>query len=632
MELLVPAGSIDSLKAAVAGGADAVYLGGKHFGARRSARNFSDDELASAVAFAHDNDVKVYVTANILIKEGELSRARSYIDLLQSIGADAVIVQDRGLLELIRREFSIPVHASTQMGIHTPEGARWAFRNGISRAILSRELSLDEIREVKEGSEMELEVFVHGALCYAFSGQCLFSSMLGGRSGNRGMCAQPCRKLYRTRGREGYLLSTADLFCIDSIPELMSIGVSSIKIEGRMRSPLYVYLVSKVYSAAIERARNGEELITPRERELLEVAFNRGYSTGYLRGMEVMQTGYPDSRGLSMGRRMFTSGTAEKGSDLLRRGDGITLYRGDEKVGGFSVSGDDLRSPFHLPDGWYEVYKTKDAEFDPIRKEIDMLDVPTVQAKRRSLDLELPTVGRKPHRPDLAFYLSSLRSLEAVLDLADRVVFDHNRYLDEAREMTENAGVEFVTMLPRLSPHIPEAEGAVMVNSLGQAERFADRKIFGSYHMNLFNSLTIPRFHQQTVSVELSKEDIADLCSHYEGRLEAMVFGRVELMVSRDPSLEEGTLIDPKGARFPVHRDRYGLVHILNSADMFLLDHLDELEGMGIDSFGIDLRWRDAELCGKVAKAYAERDMGMKADIKRRCGQITAGHYLRGVM
>ena len=204
--------------------------------------NFTDAELKGAVKLAHSRGARIYVTVNTLIKESELSLAHDYLGLLDQIEVDAVIVHDRGLVRSIKESFDLEVHASTQMGLHSPEDAGWAESMGISRAILARELSLDEVQAIRESSSIGLEVFVHGALCYGFSGQCLFSSVLGGRSGNRGMCAQPCRKRY-TMGREsGFLLSTADLFSIEAIPRLIEIGVDAIKIEGRLRSPIYVYL------------------------------------------------------------------------------------------------------------------------------------------------------------------------------------------------------------------------------------------------------------------------------------------------------------------------------------------------------------------------------------------------------
>lgn len=637
--MLAPAGSKEAFKAALAGGADAIYLGGKLFGARRFAQNFSDQELKGAIAIAHSRGVKVYVTVNTLIKERELPLAFDYLDLLDRIKADAVIVQDRGLARLIIDSFGIPVHASTQMGIHSPEDARWARELGIERAILARELSLTEVERIAKCTDIGIEVFVHGALCYCFSGQCLFSSILGGRSGNRGMCAQPCRKRY-TMGKEtGYLLSTADLFSIDALPELMRIGVDAIKIEGRLRSPVYVYLASKIYKAAVERAERGDEaLITDRERELLSVAFNRGFSPGYLLTDKVMQRSYPESRGLPLGTAV-SEGRMVKVPGVLGEGDGITFYRDGEKIGGFEVRSPVrqdgltvLSSPFRLEMGEYEAYKTKDREFAAIEKEIGTIDLPSVQVKRRLAPFERPTVDRGTRQGELSFYVSSIPSLDAIISHADRVYFDAGPHLEEAIERCRAEGVEIVGRLPRVTTSMPRMPDIpLMISSPGQMLAYSERRLYGSYFMNMFNSISTPQLYQSTLSVELSREDIQDTAASYSGRLEVMVFGRMELMVSRDPTLEEGTLVDERGARFPVFRDRCGYAHVLNSSDLFLLDFLGEMDRMGIESYGIDLRNRPPDLCSIVAKAFERRDLRSKEKIKRRAGPITAGHYLRGV-
>lgn len=641
MELLSPAGSKDSLKAAILGGADAVYLGGKQFGARRLAQNFTDSELKGAVRLAHDNDVKVFVTVNILVKQRELSAAFSYLDYLNSIESDAVIVQDRGMITLIRENFPMPIHASTQMGIHSPECAIWAERQGIQRAILARELSLEQLERVRKSTKMGLEVFVHGALCYSVSGQCLFSSILGGRSGNRGMCAQPCRKAYTLGKERGYVLSTADLFSVDSIPRLMEIGIDALKIEGRMRSPVYVYLATRAYAKAIERAEEGDEvLITPRERELLEVAFNRGFTRGYLSEENVMQREYPDSRGSLLGKASFQHGRSRILTGNLRNGDGVTLYRFGEKTGGFEIRDIEkegnfsiISAPFRVDDGDYLVYKTRDAEFDRINQAVNSMEFPQEEGGRRKLEFRLPLSERKASKRELSFYVSSLKSLEKIIRYATRVYFEWNRYQGDAKSMCENAGIEFVIMMPRVSPEVPETdEGSIMVSTLGQVEKYGGRRLYGHYSLNFFNSLTVPELYQYTLSVELSKKDIFDLTRHYGGRLEALVFGRIELMITKDPTLEEGTLIDSRGKKFPVYRDNFGYAHILNSSDLFLLDYMKDVESMGIESYGIDLRRRSAELSELVAKAFYEGDESMKEEIRERCGSITAGHFLRGVI
>ena len=641
MEVLAPAGSVESLKAAVAGGADVVYLGGKEFGARKMAGNFSDHQLKGAVRFAHDHDVDVHVTVNTLVKEGELSKALSFVDLLESIEVDAVIVQDRGLLDLIIERCGIPVHASTQMGIHTPEGADWAKELGVSRVILARELGLNEIENIKNKVDIELEVFIHGALCYSVSGHCLFSSMVGGRSGNRGLCAQPCRMRYELGEEGGYMLSTADLMGAGSIPILLKMGIDCIKIEGRMRGPVYTYIASMVYKNAVGRASRGEdELVTPREMEMLKVAFNRDFTGGHLLGEDLMRRERPDSRGRDLGKAFIKNGIISLNDPSLDSGDGITLYSKDKKVGGFEIedhdsSTDEVRAkiPFQIQNGTYEAYKTKDRTFDHIENDIAAMEVMELPINRNEINMDLDGSKREERDPEISCYLTSLKAIEKVSPYAERIYFEWGPKWEEARGLCEDLGLKPVLMLPRISPEIPDTDSTcLMVCNPGQFWKFRDRELFGHYSLNVLNSFNVPRIYQQTLSVELSGKEMAEILSHSRDRMEIMAFGRIELMVTRDPTLPEGTLIDVSGRRFPVYRDRMGFAHVLNCADLLLLDYMDELAKMGIDSVGLDLRRRNPNLCGMIAKAFKERDMKKKGNIRRKCGKITAGHYLRGVL
>ena len=240
-ELLAPAGSKESLMAAVDNGADAVYFGGKLFSARQYAANFDREEIEWAIDHVHERGIKAYVTVNILIKDSELEEAADYLHFLCVAGADAVIVQDIGILELLREQIpNLPAHSSTQMTIHNAEGVKFMQEMGVKRAVLAREMPLDEIRRIKSETGMEIETFIHGALCFSYSGQCLLSSLIGGRSGNRGYCAQACRRKYWAGEIEGYLLSPKDLNMSEHIPALIEAGIDSFKIEGRMKRPEYV--------------------------------------------------------------------------------------------------------------------------------------------------------------------------------------------------------------------------------------------------------------------------------------------------------------------------------------------------------------------------------------------------------
>ena len=314
-ELLAPAGNMESLIAAVESGADAVYLGIKDFSARAYAGNFTIEEFREAIDFAHLMDVNVYVTLNTLIKDSEMKKALEIMYTLDELGTDAIIVQDMGLLSLAREMVpTVPIHASTQMTIHNTEGIKLLKEMGVKRIVLARELSLEEISKIKAETGCEIEAFVHGALCICYSGQCLMSSMIGGRSGNRGYCAQPCRKQYRLLkdGKEiktegSYLLSPKDLNTSAMIPELIEAGIDSFKIEGRMKRPEYVAGVVRIYRRLIDRFIEdpGSYSVTEEEATELEQLFNREFTTGYFEGdpaSDLMSRKRPHNQGIVAGK------------------------------------------------------------------------------------------------------------------------------------------------------------------------------------------------------------------------------------------------------------------------------------------------------------------------------------------
>ncbi|WP_373838133.1 DUF3656 domain-containing protein [Methanospirillum sp.] len=364
--LLAPAGSPDAFFAACAAGADAVYLGGKQFGARQFATNFSDEELKQAVRYAHLRGVRVYVTVNTLVTEREMKEALYYLLFLFSIGVDAVLVQDTGLLSCARQNIpDLVLHASTQMGIHNIPGALYAAKNGCSRIVLARELNGKEIKEIGDalsGYPVDLEVFAHGALCYAYSGRCLLSSLVGGRSGNRGMCAQPCRKQYKIMegssdlyGRTynahmirkaGYLLSTKDLSLYPVLDKIVQLPVAALKIEGRMRSPAYVAIVTSLYRKALDAIRNKAFHPDPENMADLSIAFSRGFTSGYINGSEyseVIGRNYPGNQGYYLGFVLPPGGqkiSLKLSSGIIpRKGDGL-VFRTDGWEEGY-VPGDD---------------------------------------------------------------------------------------------------------------------------------------------------------------------------------------------------------------------------------------------------------------------------------------------------
>ncbi|MDO4530828.1 MAG: DUF3656 domain-containing protein [Bacillota bacterium] len=353
-ELLSPAGSMDSLRAAVNSGCDAVYLGGKQFSARQYAGNFDLQELEDACDYCHLRGVKVYVTVNTVYKDEELKGFLSYIRNLYEMGVDALIMQDAGAAKLVKEHFpDFPLHASTQMTCNSLADVKYWEGQGFDKIVLSRELSIEEIRNITENVDAEIETFVHGALCVCYSGQCIMSSILGGRSGNRGRCAQTCRLPYTLyKGyenmEEGYLLSPKDVMAVEILPELIEAGIASLKIEGRMKSPEYVAGVTGIYRKYIDRyfADPDHYEVEKEDIKALNQLFNRGgFTEGYYTafgGRDMMSIERPKPWGLKVGivdkylpkHKKVTIRTREP----LVPGDGLEIWTQEEPHVGTNVS------------------------------------------------------------------------------------------------------------------------------------------------------------------------------------------------------------------------------------------------------------------------------------------------------
>jgi putative protease len=348
-ELLAPAGDWECLRAAVANGADAVYFGLTKFNARHRAANFTPDELPEVIAYLHGHNVKGYVAFNTLIFSDELDEAACCVRAIAEAGADAMIVQDVGLARLAHRMApGLPLHASTQMTLTEPRGVDWVATLGIERVILGRELSVDDVRRVREQTGLALEVFVHGALCVAYSGQCLTSEALGGRSANRGQCAQACRLPYemyvdgqpRDLGDRAYLLSPQDLAAYELVEPLVRAGVACFKIEGRLKSATYVAAATRTYRAALDAALAGQPFrLSPDGLLDLEQGFSRGFGHGFLSGVNhqaLVEGRFPKSRGVRIGtvvgagRRGVLVEVADplRGDRLVKPGDGVVFDEG----------------------------------------------------------------------------------------------------------------------------------------------------------------------------------------------------------------------------------------------------------------------------------------------------------------
>jgi len=345
LENLAPAGTPESLERAIAGGADAVYLGYAAFSARAGAGNFDENQLREAIRLAHLHHVRVHVTVNTLVKDGELEDVAQVLRLLDDAGADAVLIQDLGVVALAKACVpGLPIHASTQMALHNAAGARFAKRMGMQRVVLARECSLDEIRKAA-AEDIEIEVFGHGAQCVGVSGECLFSSMLGERSGNRGRCAQPCRLLYTYRGQKGAWLSPRDVCLREDLKALKDAGACSVKLEGRLKRPEYVQIVSSAYRRGID-AMNGADPHAEKDLLALRQIFSRGgFMRGYAMGCEDAGVIYPERvnhSGVPLGSILSVKGGMARcavtavlhdGDSLQVRGDGYDeemLYSGPE--------------------------------------------------------------------------------------------------------------------------------------------------------------------------------------------------------------------------------------------------------------------------------------------------------------
>ncbi len=353
-ELLSPAGGLEQLKAAVENGADAVYMGGQLFNARLNAENFDDETLLSGLDYAHIRGVNLYVAMNTVVADDELNAALDYAGRVYEAGADALILQDLGFAGLVHRHLpDLPIHLSTQATVYNIEGVRAAERLGFSRVILARELGLEGITDICSQAASEIEVFVHGSLCMSYSGQCLLSQTIGGRSGNRGQCAQPCRLPYslhkhdtlreRELVKNAYLLSPKDLWSIEHLEQLIKAGVSSLKIEGRMKSPEYVAIVTGIYRKYLDKYRetqNAPVEVAESDIKALKQSFNRGgFTTGYLfgnPGMSILSGKLPKHQGVYIGR-VKTSYPARRLLDVLLEdqlsvGDGIEIWSDNPSI------------------------------------------------------------------------------------------------------------------------------------------------------------------------------------------------------------------------------------------------------------------------------------------------------------
>ena len=680
-ELLAPAGSPESLRAAADHGADAVYLGWGAFNARRGARNFSEEEFAQALAYCRVRGVRVFLTLNILLSDRELPEALETARTASRLGADAVLVQDWGLFDLLRRSLpDLPLHASTQMSLFTSGGAREIAADGCERVVIARECSREETAAICRNCPAEIEVFVHGALCMCYSGQCALSAMVGGRSGNRGRCAQPCRLPYGVgeAAKNQRPLSLKDSCMADHLGEMGDMGVACLKIEGRMKSPGYVAAVTDIYARLLKEGRRP----TAQERETLERAFSRsGFTDAYWRGEKgpAMLGFRPENAGAAPAAE---APRREEGRVPIRfacrveAGTPCLLTAEDQDGRAVTVSGpvpeaarnreltaEDLAARLGRTGG--TPYRCEHVEtlLDPGLS----LSAAAVNALRRealealSAARSAPPPRREPTAPSLPeidcsqaeprFTVSvmSAAQLAGVLpDLRPARVYVPLEVLAELPSLPE-AETEYCAILPRVWRDRDEdllrrwldrarklGVAGVLLGNLGHfpLARGGGWRLYGDYGLNVFNSRSLAYLREKgldsaCLSFELRFSQIRDMRKLLPA--EAIVYGRLPLMITENCLIQNAGgcrcekpnfLNDRTGAAFPLLPAFGHRTEVENSRPLYLADRPD-WRRLGLSLARLRFTTESPEDCAQVCRNY--RDCAAPA------GPFTRGLYQRGV-
>jgi putative protease len=632
VELLLPAGDETCLRAVVNNGADAVYLGLKDFNARRAAENFDERSIFSAVDYCHRKNVKVYVTFNTLVKNHELAEYFGLMNVVDSAGADAVIVQDPCLISLIKRNFpNLPVHLSTQATTVNS----YSVPEGVDRVILARELTFDEVASISK--KYNTEVFVHGALCFSYSGQCLFSSVVGGRSANRGLCAQPCRLKYNGE----YSLSTMDLCLLSKIPQLIEAGVAAFKVEGRKRGPLYVATVARIYRKYIDAYYSGNFSVDEKDVDELKFVFNREFTTGFGFSDGVIDAKMPMNRGIFIGTIRDEKLKLEHG---LKRGDGVGVWVDDEVrgqvvkrivKGGAVVDeafrGDVVEISVKGARNGDPVYKTSsvDSKFD-LGEEIK-----PAKSEVRKSKISIPDFPPVTNESEVKIFVKvhdKKSALAADKAKADVVYYDVLK--DDCREvkgLLKNS--QFFVYTPRIlsgkevigvADKIKEiSPDGALVGNRGLLNFLDGREIHLDYSFNCFNDVDLSCYRgTPIISPELNFGEIVGLRNK---RFIVLVHGDMVLMNSRQ-KLNARELVDSDGRRFRV-RHGHGVTEILNTKQLGLFNKARGYVEAGIKYFLIDVE-KDVD---KFVRIYRKILTLEPFDDNRIRKGYTTGHFNRGV-
>lgn len=686
MELLAPAGSREALAAAVQNGADAVYMGLGSLNARRSARNFTDEDFADAVAYCHLHGVRVYLTLNTLLTDRELPEAAEVLRKASAWGVDAVLVQDWGLWQLARLVApDQPLHASTQMSLHTLSGAKLAAELGMERVVLARELSARDTEVICRSCGAEVEVFAHGALCMCYSGQCAMSAMIGGRSGNRGTCAQPCRLPYSIGEKTGYLLSLKDNNLARYLGQMEQMGVACVKLEGRMKRPEYVAAVTGIYRRLLDEKRppNGQE------QAQLEKAFSRsGFTDGYwlgrrgaqMFGMRPENARWPEDW-FAQVRKTYENGAENRPLTVdftcrvaagepsrltaaLADGRSITVSGAvPEAARNRSLTPEELRARLQKTGGTAFVCRSADISLEDGL----MLSAGSVNALRReALEglralLTCPPERRVFPTPALpetdeahtgapALTASVTYAHQLTRELAQSVAYLYLplSLLDEV-DLDAYAGcTKPCAVLPRIFRTEDETKfrrilqahpqlAAVAVSNLGHLPIVAGLglEVRGDLGMNVFNSRSLLFLRElglqsATVSAELRHQQIRDLRKYLP--CEAVVYGRLPLMITENCPLRcagqcgrgaGGVLTDRTGAAFPVLCGHGCRSEIQNSKTLFLADK-PEWQRCALHWARLRFTTETAEECLAALRRYQGQGGYAPAD-------FTRGLFYRGV-
>lgn len=664
VEILAPAGSMESLVAAVRCGANAVYLGTKEINARRSASNFDFDELESAVEYCHTRNVRVYLALNILVTDSEMKTAYNTVKTALELGVDAFIVQDLGLAKMIIEHFPTAVlHASTQCSVNTPDGFKKLEELGFRRAVIPREMSLDEIKEIRESTGLELEAFVHGALCMCISGQCYLSAMLGSRSGNRGLCAQPCRLSFSADGSKSCDLSLKDLSLIRHINELSKAGVMSLKIEGRMKRPEYV----AASVTACKKALNNE-YDNAFEATLKSVFSRTGFTDGYLTGKRYDMFGTRQKEDVVSANDVLKelSHLYDKETPLVpidlefscREGERpclkatalsktVTVYgeipqRANNKPTTSEMVSLRISKFGNTP---YSVNKCEVSIDEGL-----MLPASALNSMRRQAVEELSAHERRDiscldysvntpcvqHGANEKYYTARFLNPESI---PDRHIFKRifiPVWCSDEDFVDNRAGVEIPRGLFGMEQELKKRLERLkkigvknaLCSNLGAYKTAQDMgfKAFADFGLNIFNSESAEMFNSPIISFEATLEQISKISAEDKG---VIAYGYLPLMITRNCPIKNhlgcanctGKLTDRKGFDFSVLCSKYPCVEILNSLPLYMGDRQNEIDADFLHFYFTNENQKQVE---KIISAF---ENGAQADEK-----FTRGLYYRGVL